>query len=108
MPEPEDKPPQGGQRGRADALRIAIERTLEATAAPAAETRDRAGRLLDEIARRGREAGEELARRGQATREEIARAIDELIRRRVPTRGGPTAPGRDEDEDEDSNSEVER
>src|SRR5207247_6762051 len=41
----------------ADALRAAVERTLAATAGSAAMTRDRATELLDEVARRGREAG---------------------------------------------------
>ena len=37
-----------------EALRSAIERTFEATAGPAASTRDRAVELLDEVAKRGR------------------------------------------------------
>ena len=38
-----------------EALRSAIERTIEATAGSAASTRDRAVELLDEVARRGRD-----------------------------------------------------
>ncbi|MGI9019944.1 MAG: hypothetical protein ACR2G3_04460 [Solirubrobacterales bacterium] len=74
-----------GDRGVADALREAVERTLAATAGSAAGTRERAAELVDEIARRGRGAGEELGRRGQEAREELARrgqvAGAELARR---------------------------
>ena len=45
-----------------DALRSAIERTFEATAGAAASTRDRAGDLLDEVAKRGRDARGQLGR----------------------------------------------
>jgi polyhydroxyalkanoate synthesis regulator phasin len=38
-----------------EALRSAIERTFEATAGQAADTRDRAAELLDEVTKRGRE-----------------------------------------------------
>ena len=62
-----------GDRGVGDALREAVERTLAATAGSAASTRERAGELVDEITRRGREAGDELSRRGQEARDEIAR-----------------------------------
>ena len=51
-----------GERGVGDALRAAIERTLQATAGPAATTRERAGELLDEVVRRGRGARDEIAR----------------------------------------------
>jgi len=71
-----------------DALRAAIERTLAATAPAAAQTRERAGDLVDEIARRGQEAGAELAkrgqeltRRGQEAQAELARQLDALERR---------------------------
>jgi hypothetical protein len=47
-----------------EALRSAIERTFEATAGPAAATRDRAVELLDEVARRGREVRGQLRRKG--------------------------------------------
>jgi hypothetical protein len=45
-----------------EALRSAIERTFEATAGPAASTRDRAVELLDEVARRGRGVRDRLGR----------------------------------------------
>jgi hypothetical protein len=45
-----------------EALRSAIERTFEATAGPAASTRDRAGELLDEVAKRGREVRTQIGR----------------------------------------------
>jgi len=45
-----------------EALRSAIERTFEATAEGAVSTRDRAVELLDEVAKRGREAREGLGR----------------------------------------------
>jgi hypothetical protein len=38
-----------------EALRSAIERTFEATAGSAANTRDRAVELLDEVTKRGRD-----------------------------------------------------
>ena len=66
-------PEQDPGAGASDALRSAIERTFAATAGSAAETRDRAGELLDDVARRGQEAREEVARRGQEAREEVAR-----------------------------------
>ena len=45
-----------------EALRNAIERTFEATTGSAAGARDRAVELLDEIAKRGREARDQLGR----------------------------------------------
>ena len=72
-------------RGVGDALREAIERTWQATAGSAVSTRDRAGGLVDELARRGRDARDELARRGQVAGAELARrgqdAGAELTRR---------------------------
>ena len=56
-----------------EALRAAVERTLAATAAPAAETRQRASELLDEVVRRSRSAREQATRRGEAAREEVVR-----------------------------------
>jgi polyhydroxyalkanoate synthesis regulator phasin len=55
------------ERGLPENLRPAIERTLAATAGPAAGTREPAQDLLDEVARRGQEA------RGR-----VADAIEEL------------------------------
>ncbi len=65
------EPDPGG--GASEALRSAIERTFAATAGSAAETRDRAGELLDDVARRGQEARDEVARRSQEAREEVTR-----------------------------------
>jgi hypothetical protein len=45
-----------------EALRSAIERTFEATARPAAGTRDRAVKVLDEVAKRGREVRDQLGK----------------------------------------------
>jgi polyhydroxyalkanoate synthesis regulator phasin len=75
----EGAPPED-DRTVADSLRQAIERTLEATAPAASQTRERAQELLDDFARRGRELGrrgqearDELGRRGQEARDEISR-----------------------------------
>lgn len=65
--------PKPGEGGVTEALRAAIERTLAATAPAAAQTRERAGDLVDELARRGQEAREEIARRGQEAGAEIAK-----------------------------------
>ena len=46
---------------------------MRATAGSAASTRERAGELVDEVVRRGREARDELARRGQEAGAELAR-----------------------------------
>jgi polyhydroxyalkanoate synthesis regulator phasin len=66
-------------RGLPDGLRTAIERTFAATAEGAAETRDRAGAALDEVARRGREAREAVAERAQDARETSAGAAGRVI-----------------------------
>jgi polyhydroxyalkanoate synthesis regulator phasin len=63
----------GEDRGVAESLRSAIERTMRATAGSAASSRERAAELLDEVVRRGQEAGSELARRGQEAGVELAR-----------------------------------
>jgi polyhydroxyalkanoate synthesis regulator phasin len=77
----------GSDKGPSKALRDAIERTFEATAGSAAETRDRAVGLLDELVRRGREARETSsnvsARVGEAIeglrdRDEVRRLEAEL------------------------------
>ena len=59
--------------GVGDAVRTAVERTMRATAGSAANTRERAGELVDDVVRRGREARDELARRGQEAGAELAR-----------------------------------
>jgi polyhydroxyalkanoate synthesis regulator phasin len=72
----------------AEALRTAVERTMRATAGSAQTTRDRAGDLVDEVVRRGRDARDELARRGQEAGVELARRGQEAtgeIGRRVET-----------------------
>lgn len=69
-PEHDETAPEGGV---AEALRAAVERTMRATAGSAATTRDRAAELVDEVARRGRDARDELARRGQEAGAELAR-----------------------------------
>jgi len=70
---PMEPPPEDQDRSVTDALRKAIERTLAATAPAAAQTRERAAGLVDELARRGREASAELARRAQEAGEGISR-----------------------------------
>jgi polyhydroxyalkanoate synthesis regulator phasin len=98
------------ESGVTDALRAAIERTLAATAPAAAQTRERAGELLDELARRGQEARTEISKRGQDARDELSRrgheaqaelarqieglehrlaSIEELLRRRGPDSDEP-------------------
>jgi polyhydroxyalkanoate synthesis regulator phasin len=71
---------------RADALRTAVERTLAATAGSAAETRERARGLLDEVVRRGEGAREEIGRRGDIARQELERR-GEAAREGVSRRG---------------------
>ena len=63
--------PQEG--GVAESVRAAVERTMRATAGSAATTRERAGELVDDVVRRGRDARDELARRGQEAGAELAR-----------------------------------
>jgi hypothetical protein len=75
-----------GDRGVAEALRAAIDRTLSVAGKPAragsaALRPERATQLLDEVARRGREARDELARRGVDAREELAARLEALERR---------------------------
>jgi polyhydroxyalkanoate synthesis regulator phasin len=89
--EPNPDPEDGGRRpdaAVADALRTAVERTMRATAGSAQNTRERAGELVDEVVRRGRDARDELARRGQEAGVELARRGQEAtgeIGRRVET-----------------------
>ena len=73
--------PKADEGGVAEALRAAIERTLAATAPAAAQTRERAGDLVDEIARRGQEARDEIARRGQGAQAELSRQLETLEQR---------------------------
>lgn len=81
-PKPEDQPDESSV---AEALRAAVERTLQATTPAATQTRERAAELLDEVGRVGREARAEIARRGQEAGAGLARrgqeASSELARR---------------------------
>ena len=72
-PDPTNAPASDPAERVGDSLRAAVERTLAATAAPAAETRQRAQDLLDQVVRRSRSAREQAARRGEAAREEVVR-----------------------------------
>ena len=74
-------PQQDPGAGASDALRSAIERTFAATAGSAAETRERAGELLDDAARRGQEAREEVARRGHEARHGVSERISAALQR---------------------------
>ena len=73
-------------RGVADALRAAIDRTLSVAGTPARAgapgiSRERATQLLDEVAKLGHDAREELARRGQGAAEELAQRLEAFERR---------------------------
>lgn len=61
------------RQGVSEALRAAIERTFAATAGPAAESRERAGELLDQVTRRGQEARE-------AVEDAVVRRLEEQVR----------------------------
>lgn len=76
-----EKTPESDDGRVGDALRAAIDRTLAATAPAAAQTRERAGELVDEIARRGQDARDEIARRGQGAQAELARQLETLEER---------------------------
>jgi polyhydroxyalkanoate synthesis regulator phasin len=77
MSEPPPSNPDRGdasqEGGVADSVRAAVERTMRATAGSAASSRERAGELVDDVVRRGRDARDELARRGQEAGAELAR-----------------------------------
>jgi hypothetical protein len=82
--------PSSSPSGLPDALRAAVERTLDvagrsARASSTAVAGERGAELLDELARRRREARDSLARRGGEARGEISRrgvgARDEIARR---------------------------
>jgi hypothetical protein len=108
---------ESGERGVGDALRSAIQRTLEATTS--SETRGRAAELLDEVARRGQEAGAELAKRGQLAADELGKqlealearlaSIEEMLRRQGAGDDEPPASRADAERSEgDSQPEAER
>ena len=73
------EPDAGG--GASDALRSAIEKTFAATTGSAVETRERAGELLDDVARRGQEARDEVARRGQEAQRGVSERISSALQR---------------------------
>ncbi len=84
--------PTGERGGLPESLRTAIERTLEATAStreraealvgdvtpPATDLRERAGDLLDEVARLGQDTGHRLAQRGREARDAMSRRVDTM------------------------------
>ena len=59
-----------------DALRKAVERTFAATSEGAAETRDRAGGVLDQVARRGREARDTARESSTGAASRVIEAIE--------------------------------
>jgi polyhydroxyalkanoate synthesis regulator phasin len=69
----------GDQGGLPEGLRTAIERTFAATADQAAGTRERAGEVLDEVARRGQAAREAVADRAQEARDSSAGVAAKMI-----------------------------
>ena len=92
MPKEDAKKAAPVEEGRvAEALRLAIERTLAATAPAAGQTRERAGEFVDELSKRGQGAREQLARRGQEAGAEIARLGQEA--REALSRRGLEATG---------------
>jgi polyhydroxyalkanoate synthesis regulator phasin len=72
-------------KGLSEALRDAVERTFTVTAGSASETRERAGELLDEVARRGTDAREAMdeARRAMLRRSQEARRAPRALAQRV-------------------------
>jgi len=86
MASPEKDSP---DKGLPESLRTAIERTFEATGSSGA-ARERAGELVDEVSRRGREARDAVSRRGQkaseASADAASKVIDALEGMRVATR----------------------
>lgn len=78
--------PRAQDSGFPDALRAAVERTLDLAGSPAragsaALDAGRRAEALDELARRGRDARDEIARRGTQARGEIGRRLEALERR---------------------------
>lgn len=60
-----------------DALRDAVDKTFEATAGSAAETRERAASLLDQVVGKGQEAARLVEQRGQDARRLVERGASE-------------------------------
>jgi len=73
-----DRRPEEQIKDLSEALRQAVERTYAATAGSAADTRERAGELLDEVARRGSGALDEVKGRGTEAREAMGDAVTSL------------------------------
>ncbi len=74
------------QGGISEALRTAIERTFASTAGSAADTRERAGELLDEVAKRGQDARavagrviEAIQGMRLATRDDLVALREEIV-----------------------------
>jgi polyhydroxyalkanoate synthesis regulator phasin len=86
-----DRRPDDQIKGLSDALRQAVERTYAATAGSAADTRERAGELLDEVTRRGSGALGEVKDRGTGALGEVkvrgTGALDEVKGRGSEARG---------------------
>jgi polyhydroxyalkanoate synthesis regulator phasin len=81
-----ERSPEEQIKGLSDSLRDAIERTFAATAGSASETRERAGELLDEVARRGEGAREavgdarrKVVQRGQEARDAPRALADRIV-----------------------------
>jgi len=66
-----EAPPQ--PQALADSLRVAVARTLEATAGSTGPARERVAELAEEVVQRGRGAGEELSRRREEAGAELSR-----------------------------------
>ena len=66
-----DRRPDEQIKDLSEAVRQAVERTFAATAGSAADTRERAGELLDEVTRRGSDALEEVRERGSGALGEV-------------------------------------
>ena len=66
-----DRRPDEQIKDLSEAVRQAVERTFAATAGSAADTRERAGELLDEVTRRGGGALEEVRERGSGALGEV-------------------------------------
>jgi hypothetical protein len=73
------------QSGISDALRRAVESTFAATSDQAGDTRERAGELLDEVAKRGREASADVVSR---VAEELRSISERLAKLEASLRGG--------------------
>lgn len=85
--------PPAPETGLPDALRAAVKRTLDlagrsARAGSAALGSERRGELLDELAKRGREARDELASRLEMLEKRLG-SIEDLLREQDQSKGKP-------------------